>query len=233
MFGHARGAFTGAVRARTGLFREATGGTLFLDEVAELDPSTQGKLLRVLQEGVVRPVGDDHEQKIDVRLVAATNKDLRQEVAAGRFRDDLFYRLNVVEIHIPPLSERLPDISPLVEHFLAKYCDRFGTGPLTLSQAALQALLQAAYPGNVRELEHRVERLVALSRGSVIEAEALGSTAPGDSVSLGFRDRVDAFERGLIVEQLRACNGNRSECARRLGIGRVTLLDKLKRFDIE
>jgi len=233
LFGHSKGAFTGAVRARSGLFREANGGTLFLDEVGELDASTQSKLLRVLQEGVVRPVGDDHEQKVDVRLIAATNRDLHQDVIAGRFREDLYYRLNVVEIRIPPLAERLLDIPPLIDHFLSKYCERFGTGPLTIAPATRQALINAEYPGNVRELEHRVERLVALSRGSTIELEEFEEVVSGTSSALGFRERVDAFERGLIVEELRRCNGNRSECARRLNMGRVTLLDKMKHLKID
>lgn len=235
LFGHARGAFTGATKARTGLFREAHGGTALLDEVGELDLSTQGKLLRVLQEGLIRPVGEDREVKVDVRLLAATNRDLKQEVAAGRFREDLYYRLNVVEVHIPPLKERPADIPLLIEHFLTKYADRFGTGPISLSARLREQLCQGSYPGNVRELEHRIERLVALSSGNVIDDDLGAGSSPQDTSDGGFglKERVEAFERGIIVQELKACGGNRSEAARRLGIGRVTLLDKMKKYALE
>jgi DNA-binding NtrC family response regulator len=234
LFGHARGAFTGAVRARGGLFREADGGTLLLDEVGELDLATQGKLLRVLAEGRVRPVGEDREAPIDVRLLAATNRELRAEVAAGRFREDLFYRLNVVEIGVPPLSERAGDVPLLIDHFRRKFEDRFGTGPVTLAPALRTRLEHASYPGNVRELEHRIERLVALSSGGVVdEAAATAGDGPqGAAGPLPLRDRVEAFERGLILEELRRTGGNRSETARRLGVSRVTLIDKLRKYGI-
>jgi two-component system response regulator HydG len=232
LFGHAKGAFTGAHRPRGGLFREAHGGSLLLDEVGELDLATQGKLLRVLQEGRVRPVGEDREAAVDVRLLAATNRDLRQEAARGRFREDLFYRLNVVEIRVPPLAERPEDIPLLVDHFLRRFGDRFGTGPVTLAPALRRRLETAAWPGNVRELEHHIERLVALSAGGVVgeEAEAAAAAAPPP---LGLKERVEAFERGLIAQELRGCQGNRSEAARRLGVSRVTLLDKLKKYGLE
>jgi two-component system response regulator HydG len=234
LFGHARGAFTGAVRARQGLFREAHGGTLLLDEVGEVDPQTQGKLLRVLQEGCIRPVGEDRELKVDVRVIAATNRDLPQEVAAGRFREDLFYRLNVVEIALPPLRERAGDVPPLIDHFLRKFTERFGTGPAALSPALRQALTQADYPGNVRQLEHRIERLVALSAGGLISEEPGGQeTSKAADEGFGLKERVEAFERGLLLQALREYGGNRSETARRLGIGRVTLLDKMKKYGIE
>jgi two-component system, NtrC family, response regulator HydG len=235
LFGHARGAFTGAVKARSGLFREAHGGTILLDEVAELDLPIQGKLLRVLQEAVVRPVGEDREIKVDVRLIAATNRDPKREVTAGSFREDLFYRLNVVEIAVPPLRDRPDDIPPLIDHFLRMYTERFGTGPVTLSPSVRQQLCQAEYRGNVRELEHRIERLVALSKGGVIdEAMSQGSDPPSSAdEEFGLKERVDAFERGLIMQMLRECGGNRSETARRLGVGRVTLLDKMKKYGLE
>jgi two-component system response regulator HydG len=233
LFGHARGAFTGAVRARLGVFREAHAGTLFLDEVGELDGVTQGKLLRVLQERTVRPVGEDREHKVDVRLVAATNKDLPAEVAAGRFREDLYYRLNVVELAVPPLRDRREDIPRLVDHFLRKYSERFGTGPLTMTAESRQGLLGRPWDGNVRELEHVVERWVALSSGGVV-GEQEGAPPRGDGeAGFGLKERVEAFERGLVVQVLRACGGNRSEAARRLGIGRVTLLDKMKKYALE
>ncbi|MBI5532347.1 MAG: sigma-54-dependent Fis family transcriptional regulator [Deltaproteobacteria bacterium] len=235
LFGHARGAFTGAVKARIGLFREANGGTLLLDEVGEIDLATQGKLLRALQEGYIRPVGEDREVKVDVRVVAATNRDLKQEVSAGRFREDLFYRLNVVEIALPPLRDRADDIPPLIDHFLRKFTERFGTGSVTLSAPLRQALCVGSWQGNVRELEHRIERMVALSSGGVIDDETLTvqeeSKEAGDG--FGLKEKVEAFERGLILQALREYGGNRSETARRLGIGRVTLLDKMKKYGIE
>jgi DNA-binding NtrC family response regulator len=234
LFGHARGAFTGAVRARGGLFREAHGGTLLLDEVGELDLATQGKLLRALQERRVRPVGEDRELAVDVRLIAATNRDLRADVAAGRFREDLFYRLNVVEIRVPPLAERPADVPVLIDHFLRKYVDRFGTGEVTLAPALRRRLEAAAYPGNVRELEHRIERLVALSAGGVVDEPAGAAAADAAApAGLGLKERVEAFERGLLTEELRRTGGNRSEAARRLGVSRVTLLDKLKKYGLE
>ena len=234
LFGHSRGAFTGAHKARPGLFREAHGGSLLLDEVAELDLATQGKLLRTLQERRVRPVGEDREAEVDVRLLCATNRDLRAEVGAGRFRDDLYYRLNVVEIRVPPLCERPEDVPLLVDHFLRRSADRFGLGPVTLGAELRAQLAGAQYPGNVRELQHRVERLVALSPGGVIEGTPLGDEggAPG-AAAFALKERVEAFERGLVQEALQAAGGNRSEAARRLGISRVTLLDKLKKYGLE
>jgi DNA-binding NtrC family response regulator len=235
LFGHTRGAFTGATHDRPGLFKQADGGTLFLDEVAELDPVVQGKLLRVLQEGEVRPVGQDRAQKVDVRIIAATHRDPQKEVEAGRFREDLFYRLHVVVIPIPPLRERAEDLDPLIDHFLLKHADRFGLPACRLSPAVRASLLAREYRGNVRELENTVERLVALSSGGLIEELDLGdeleaSAAPEETA--GLRSRVEAFERRLIVEELSRCGQNRSEAARRLEIGRVTLLDKIKKYGI-
>ncbi len=233
LFGHARGAFTGAHRARPGLFREADGGSLLLDEVGELDLVTQGKLLRVLQEGLVRPVGEDREARVDVRLIAATNRDLRQEVRAGRFREDLYYRLKVVEVHVPPLAERPDDVSPLIDHFLRRFRDRFGLESVSLSAGLRRRLCAASYPGNVRELEHTIESLVALSPGGEIDETALAQRGDaGSPPPLGLKERLEAFERGLILEELQRCGGNRSEAARRLGIGRVTLLERMKRYGL-
>ncbi len=233
LFGHARGAFTGAQRERRGLFREADGGSLLLDEVGELEPATQGKLLRVLQEGRVRPLGADREIAVDVRLIAATNRDLQAEVASGRFREDLYYRLDVIHLRVPPLAERPDDLAPLIDHFLRRYAERFGLGTLSLAPELRQRLLRTAYPGNVRELENRIERLVALSPDGQLDGQALdgGGTDPGEQ--LGLKQRVEAFERGLIAAELRRCNNNRSETARCLGIGRVTLLDKLRKYGID
>ena len=230
LFGHSAGAFTGATRARAGLFREADGGTLFLDEVGELDLVIQGKLLRVLQEGEVRPVGEDRPRRVDVRIIAATHRDLQEEALAGRFREDLFYRLHVVVIHIPPLRERPEDIDPLLDHFLGKYSQRFGLPRCQLGPAVRARLHSLEYRGNVRELENTVERMVALSGGGLLDEDELQEQEPSLDDPLGLKERVEAFERGLIREELRRCGGNRSEAARQLKIGRVTLLDKIKKY---
>jgi two-component system response regulator HydG len=230
LFGHEQGAFTGATSARTGLFRQAHQGTIFLDEIAELDLEVQGKLLRVIQEGEVRPVGLDRPIEVDVRIISATHRDLTEEVEAGRFREDLYYRLNVVRIELPPLSDRPEDVEPLIDHFVAKYAERFGIENPQLTAPARRRLLSRAYPGNVRELENAVERMVALATDGTIddiEGEMVGVTEP-----LGLKERVDAYERGLILAELKRAGWNRSEAARRLKVGRVTLLDKLKKHNV-
>jgi two-component system response regulator HydG len=235
LFGHARGAFTGAARARPGLFREADGGTLLLDEVGELAPPAQAKLLRVLQEGEVRPVGEERARHVDVRVVAATHRDLEEEVRAGRFREDLFYRLNVATLRIPPLRERPEDVPVLARHFLDRFGRRFGVDPLRVPDALFDRLAAHPWPGNVRELENAIEGLVALSPPEGLDLTLLpgGAARPGEGPALGLRERVLAYERGLVVEALRAAGGNRSEAARRLGISRVTLHDKLKRYALD
>ena len=233
LFGHARGAFTGAIRARPGLFGEADGGTLLLDEVAELTPGAQGKLLRVLQEGEVRAVGEERVRKVDVRVIASTHRDLSEEVRAGRFRDDLFYRLDVVHLAIPPLRERPEDVPVLVRHFLARFADRFGVPAVHAADALVERLSGQAWPGNVRELAHVIERLVALSPPEGLDLSLLpGAGRGGDREPLALRERVQAYERGLLVEALREARGNRSEAARRLGVSRVTLHDKLRRYGL-
>ena len=235
LFGHARGAFTGAERARPGLFREAEGGTLLIDEVGELLPRTQSALLRVLQEREVRPVGEERSVPIDVRLLAATHRDLAAEVKAGRFREDLYYRLKVVELRVPPLRERPEDIRPLAEHFARRFADRFGIGEVRLSERLIERLEARPWPGNVRELENTIERLVALSTSALIDDDPFGSDAPAqldEPLELPFKERVAAFERGIISQTLDACQHNHSEAARRLGMNRVTLLDKLKRLGL-
>ena len=234
LFGHTRGAFTGAIKARPGLFREADSGSLLLDEVGELSLGTQGKLLRALQERRVRPIGEEREVEVDVRLLCATNRDLKQEVVAGRFREELYYRINVVELRISPLVERPDDIPLLVDHFLGIYTEHFGTGPLVVPAKIRQALVHGAYQGNVRELEHTIERMVALSSGGVVDEISLESSPSQQApTAFGLKERVDAFERGILAKELRETGGNRSEAARRLGIGRVTLLDKMKKYGLE
>jgi two-component system response regulator HydG len=239
LFGHSRGAFTGAVRARPGLFREAHGGTILLDEIGELDHATQAKLLRVLQEHELRPVGEDHSVPIDVRVIAATHRDLARRVEEGAFREDLFYRLRVVELHVPPLRERPDDVAPLVRHFLERFASRFGVGEVHEPEGLVARLQAMAWPGNVRELENAIESLVALSDDGQLDLDTLGPAAL-ESVAArvdhgeggGLRERVDAFEKQLLVEALAAAHGNRSEAARALGIGRATLHDKLRKHGL-
>jgi DNA-binding NtrC family response regulator len=233
LFGHARGAFTGAVRARPGLFGEADGGTVLLDEVGELAPSPQAKLLRVLQTGEVRAVGEERARTVDVRVLAATHRDLEALVRAGTFREDLYYRLKVVELRVPPLRERPEDVPVLARHFLERYAERFGVAPLRIPDGLLEALAARPWPGNVRELENAVESLVALSPSGALDLSLLGPAAGGEAgPPLPLRRRVEAYERGLVVEALRAARGNRSEAARRLGVSRVTLHDKLAKWGL-
>jgi DNA-binding NtrC family response regulator len=234
LFGHARGAFTGATRARPGLFGEADGGTILLDEVGELAAGAQAKLLRVVQDGEVRPVGEERVRKVDVRVIAATHRDLAEEVRRGRFREDLFYRLNVVRLVVPPLRERPDDVPALARHFLARFAERFGVSPRVDVDALVARLAARPWPGNVRELEHAIERLVALSPAEGLDLSLVesGGEAGGGAAPLPLKERVQAYERGLVVEALREAGGNRSEAARRLGISRVTLHDKLRRYGL-
>jgi two-component system response regulator HydG len=248
LFGHSKGAFTGAVRARPGLFREADGGTLMLDEVGELAPATQAKLLRVLQEGEVRPVGEDHPMRVDVRVIAATHRDLLRLAGEGKFREDLYYRLKVVHLSIPPLRERLDDIPLLARHFLQQYCSRFGVGPFHMTPELVARLTGYDWPGNVRELENAIESVVALSHGELDlsllpgggatpqrpkpTATATPATETANAGGLELKDRIDAYERGIIVQTLDAHNGNRSHAARALGINRATLHAKLRKHGL-
>jgi DNA-binding NtrC family response regulator len=236
LFGHAKGAFTGAVRYRPGLFGEADGGTILLDEVAELAPSSQAKLLRVLQEGELRPVGEERPRKIDVRVLAATHRNLEHQVRDNSFREDLFYRLNVVPLRIPPLRERLGDIPKLARYFLERFTERFGVDPVRVPDVVLDRLAAYRWPGNVRELENAIESLVVLSPPGELDLSLLpGGADPPSAVGgskLTLRQRMDAYERGLVVEALRAAGNNRSLAASQLGISRVTLHDKLNKYGI-
>jgi two-component system response regulator HydG len=236
LFGHSKGAFTGAVRARTGLFREADGGTLLLDEVGELAPAAQAKLLRVLQEGELRPVGEDRPVKVDVRVLAATHRDLAREAAEGRFREDLYYRLKVVALQVPALRERPEDIPVLARHFVQRATSRFGKPAVELEPEALARLAAWSWPGNVRELEHALESAVALSDDGTLDLALLpgGDQEPGTEAPPrgGLKEQLEVHERGLILAALQQVNGNRTEAARVLGIGRATLHDKLRRYGI-
>lgn len=245
LFGHAKGAFTGAVRGRNGLFREAHGGTLLLDEIGELDLALQAKLLRVLQEGEVRPIGEDRTFAVDVRILAATHQDLANLVETGRFREDLYYRLKVVTLTIPPLRERPQDIALLARHFLQRYAERFGIGSLRVPDQLFERLREHSWPGNVRELENAIEAMVALSDEGELDLTHL--PAPATSPTLGrepaaqaapapglsLKQRVEAYERGLIVSALEATGGNRQRAAQLLQLSRATLHDKLHRYHID
>jgi len=214
------------------MFREADGGTLLLDEIGDLDLQVQSTLLRVLQEREVRPVGEDHAVAVDTRILAATHRDLEAEVAAGRFRQDLLYRLNVVNVHVPALRERPDDIVPLATHFCALYAQRFGVPDRRLSERLLARLSGRPWPGNVRELENAVERLVALSNDASIDEDPSESNAEA-AHAITLKDRMAAVERGFIVEELERCQHNVSEAARRLGVSRPTLYEKLKRYGLK
>jgi two-component system response regulator HydG len=237
LFGHTGGAFTGARQARSGLFEAAHGGTLFLDEVGELPVPVQPKLLRALQEGAVRRVGADREREVDARVVAATNRDLEAEVREGRFREDLYWRLNVIHIHVPPLRERPIDIPLLVEHFMTVACERAGRPPLDVAPDTLAILTAYAWPGNVRELENAVERAVALARGARLTPEDLPervrTTGEAASVVARAQERrltLRELEREYILETMRRTGGNKSRAAEMLGLDRKTLYRKLDEY---
>ena len=227
LFGHARGAFTGAQGARRGLLEEASGGTVFLDEIGDVGPNLQARLLRVLQEGTVRPVGSNEARPIDARVVAATNKDLEEAVRAGRFREDLFWRLAVVTIRIPPLRERREDVSLLAEHFAAKH----GRGQASISPPARDLLAAYAWPGNVRELENVVARALALNQGGPImpqdlpeKLRAMGAPgALGSGLAAGDRPTLAELERRYAAQVLAENGGNKTRAAEVLGIDRKTL----------
>ncbi len=236
LFGHSKGAFTGAQKARNGLFREANGGTILLDEIGELDLAMLAKLLRVLQEREVRPVGEDRAIPIDVRILAATHRDLPKLVAEGRFREDLYYRLKVVELRVPPLRDRIDDVAVLARVFLERFAARFGITSLRVPDELFARLAAYAWPGNVRELENAMESLVALSADGALDLDLLPGASTGERhiprAGLSLKQRVDAYERGLIVAALDATKGNRRAAARLLGTSRATLFDKLRKYGL-
>jgi two-component system nitrogen regulation response regulator NtrX len=242
MFGHEKGAFTGALERRRGRFELADGGTLFLDEVGELGPEAQAKLLRALESGEIERVGGQAPLRVDVRVIAATNRDLRAEVEAGRFREDLYYRLHVIPIHLPPLRERLDDIAELAVHFLARLQARQGLVPPQLGAEALERLRRYPWPGNVRELANLCERLAILYPGRVLgerEVAAVlpdGGSAPARVVRVGhgaLTEQLDAFEQELIEAALLEAGGNLAEAARHLQTDRPNLYRRMKRLGIE
>jgi DNA-binding NtrC family response regulator len=233
LFGHTKGAFTGADRTRQGYFRAAHGGTLFLDEIGELPLHLQPKLLRSLESGQITPVGSDAPVQVDTRLVAATNRDLAEAVRQGRFREDLYYRINVVELIVPPLCERRDDILPLARQFAAEFA---GT-PVRLSPQAMQCLLAYLWPGNVRELRNAVQRACLLCRGDVILPEHLppkvAALAGAAQTAAAPAGRLSQVERATILATLAECHGNRTHAAKKLGISRRTLIYKLRAIEAE
>ena len=237
LFGHERGAFTGADRRREGRFVQAHGGTLFLDEIGETSPAMQAKLLRVLQEHELQRVGGQETIRVDVRIIVATNRDLEEEVAAGRFREDLYYRLNVVELEVPPLRDRHGDIPLLATYFLHRFADKNNRAVSGITPECMDILNRYPWPGNVRELEHCIERGVILMRGDYLDVNALplavqrwaGANEPRET---GEPSTLKEAEKALILKTLEETGGNRSEAARRLQITRKTLLNKLKSYGI-
>jgi two-component system response regulator PilR (NtrC family) len=243
LFGHVKGAFTGAVQNKPGLFETADGGTLFLDEIGELPPTLQVKLLRVIQDKAVRRVGGNSDRPVDVRIVAATNRELAAEVEAGRFRDDLYYRLNVIQIALPPLRERMEDAPLLLQHFLERYAREFGKTIDGVSAQAMEKILAYDFPGNVRELENMVERAVALARGPRIEPESLppailagrarGGTARLPLEGSNLDELVNRFESDLLREALARTGGVKKRAAQLLGISFRSLRYRLEKLGIE
>jgi transcriptional regulator with GAF, ATPase, and Fis domain len=243
LFGHVRGAFTNAVSHREGRFSLANGGTIFLDEIGDMSPNLQVKLLRVLQDRTFEPVGSSQTVKVDVRVIAATNQRLEQAIREKRFREDLYYRLNVIPIEVPPLRDRREDIPLLVSHFLNGATEEKKLGPCTLTAEALALLVRHDWPGNVRELENLIERLVVLKgEGEIGMAELPEPLRAGTSTGahtgpretlpqagLSFHEVVDRFEADLILQALERTHWNKNQAARLLGLNRTTLLEKIKK----
>lgn len=242
LFGHERGAFTGADRQRKGRFESADGGTVFLDEIGEIPPATQVKLLRVLQEQKFERVGGSETIKVDVRVIAATNKDLEKAITHGAFREDLFYRLNVVAIEVPPLRDRREDIAPLLDHYVSRFSKENKRKKLGFSKEAWDSLLRYNYPGNVRELENIVQRAVIMSRGEhittedlprVIWSSASESSIPISKEGQSFLDQVEKLEKDLIFEALRIHSNNQSKAAKQLGLSERNLRYRLKKWGVK
>ncbi len=241
MFGHERGAFTGATERRIGRFELADGGTLLLDEVGDLGPEAQAKLLRVLESGVIERLGGEKPVAVNVRVIAATNKDLTRTVQQGQFREDLLFRLNVLPVHILPLRERPEDVPPLLAHFAARQAARLGH-PVRFDAGAVQLLAAYAWPGNVRELANLVERLAILATGETITADEVTRVVPQDGApaappegwsDVALSDALDQFERTLIARALSAARGNVAEAARKLATDRANLYRRMRRLGLE
>jgi len=239
LFGHKKGSFTGAVRDKEGLFKAADGGTFFLDEVGNTSLAIQVKLLRVLEDKSITPVGDTKPIEVDVRLIAATNSDLEEDVKVGRFRADLFYRLNVIPLHIPPLRDRKEDIRLLIDHFITKYCGRMNTAPKKISSEAVELLMDYYWPGNVRELENTIERAVLLNRAESIEPldlpEKLRDAPPAGVVQPAqpATPTLESIEKAYIHYIMSQTDGKKTKAAKILGIDPSTLYRKLERYDLK
>ena len=233
LFGHKKGSFTGAISDKRGLFEAANGGTIFLDEIADISPAMQAKLLRVLQEREIRRVGETEKRSIDVRVISATNKDILQEVKEGRFREDLYYRLNVLPIYIPPLRERRDDIPILAEYFLRRACAEHGREITRIAPAAMERLIAYRWPGNVRELENTIERAAVLAQHDEILPEDLGLPryTSGDLFESGMT--LEEFERRLVLQTLEEVGGNRTRAAERLGVSVRWIQYRLKEWQNE
>lgn len=242
LFGHEKGAFTSAVAQRKGRFELANNGTIFLDEVGELSPTAQRKLLRVLQEGEFERVGGTATVKVNVRVITATNRDLEEEVHKNNFREDLFYRLNVITVHMPPLRERIEDVPLLVEHFLDKYRYTTASPPTRISEEAMARLVTYEWPGNVRQLENEIQRAVVLSQGKVVTSQLLSLETGRSSSQIDVADRVrkgtpladllHEAEQLMLMEAMRQCDNDRKEVAQRLGLSLSTLQAKIKEFNL-
>ena len=245
LFGHVKGAFTGAVNSRRGLLEEAQGGTVFLDEIGELSSSTQAKLLRAIQEHEIRPVGSNKSVSIDVRFIAATHRRLEEDVKTGRFREDLFYRLSVIPLYLPPLRERREDLAALIGFFINRFNERYGRNVTQISPAAINILYNQPWKGNIRELENVLERAFLLTEGDRLMPESLGTLVDSGSFSLSpsseaaspetplsLSDAVRNAEIQALQQALALCNGNKTQAAELLGIGRRTLYDKLEQFGL-
>jgi Response regulator containing CheY-like receiver, AAA-type ATPase, and DNA-binding domains len=238
LFGHEKGAFTGAVTSRRGLFETANGGTLFLDEIGDMPLGSQAKLLRVVETGEVRPVGSDDVKKVDVRIIAATHRDLKELIKHDQFREDLFYRLNVISILVPDLRERPEDIPILIDHFVKKYGEQFGKPSIRFSKEAINCLMRYPWPGNVRELENVIERTVALSSVDVIDCRDL----PDHLFQMKSTDMIEELasesmplseiEKRYIMKILQRTNWHQSKAAQILGIDRKTLYRKIKEYNL-
>ena len=243
LFGHVKGAFTGAVQNKEGLFEAATGGTLFLDEIGELSHPLQVKLLRALQEKSIRRVGDTIDRKIDVRIVSATNRRLEEEVAAGRFREDVYYRLNVIQLTLPPLRDRPEDIPLLAQHFIRRFSEEIGKEVEGMDAEAFDVLSTYAFPGNVRELENLIERAVALARGPVIGRDLLPPTVTADRTAgqvtriddegVDLEELVATYERSILTEALAKTGGVKKKAARLVGISFRSFRYRLEKLGIE
>jgi DNA-binding NtrC family response regulator len=240
LFGHEKGAFTGATARRIGRFEEADGGTLFLDEISELSPQVQVKLLRFLQEHEFQRLGGNQTFHADVRVISATNRDLEQRVKEGAFREDLFYRLNVVMISIPPLRERKEDVPALIDHFLKRYADENGKEIRGLSSEAQDVLLKYDYPGNVRELENIIERAVVIAREDVISVEdlpfreSMGEPIEDRKAEEGLlRGSIEELEKKLIIDAMEKAGDHQSRAAEFLGISERMLRYKLKKYGLK